>query len=151
VRFDILGRRNARPRWRIYRGGAPRVIHEAYHTPETILDICLSPDGQLLASASSDRTVRLWNPATGEQVQKLEGHSGLVSAAAFSSDGQLLASASGDRTVRLWNPATGEQVQKLEQGNIVRQLRFSSDSQCLETDKGILRLYSCQSTAPLLL
>jgi hypothetical protein len=44
VRFDILGRRNARPRWRIYSGSAPRVIHEAYHTPNTISDICSSLD-----------------------------------------------------------------------------------------------------------
>jgi hypothetical protein len=44
VRFDILVRRNARPRWRIYRGGAPRVIHKAYHMPNTISDICSSLD-----------------------------------------------------------------------------------------------------------
>ena len=45
-------------------------------------------------------------------------------------------------TIRLWNPATGEEVETLEQGVVVYQLRFSSDSQCLKTDKGILRLHS---------
>jgi WD40 repeat protein len=40
--------------------------------------VTFSHDGQLLASASYDRTVRLWNPSTGEQVQTLEGHSDSV-------------------------------------------------------------------------
>src|SRR2546430_11506268 len=48
------------------------------------------------------------------ELQKLEGHSGWVSAVAFSHNGQLLASASYDQTIRLWNPVTGEQVQQLE-------------------------------------
>src|SRR3984957_18548054 len=104
--------------------------------------VAFSHDSQLLASASEDNTVRLWNPATGEQGQQLEGHSNGVSAVAFSHDGQLLASASWDMTVRLWNPATGEEVETLEQGVTIHQLRFSSDSQCLQTDKGILRLHS---------
>ncbi len=45
------------------------------------------------------------------ELQKLEGHSGWVSAVAFSHDGQLLASASWDGPVRLWNPVTGEEVE----------------------------------------
>jgi WD40 repeat protein len=66
-----------------------------------------SPGGKLLASASYDRTVRLWDPATGAVRHTLEGHSDSVNAVAFSPDGKLLASASYDRTVRLWDPATG--------------------------------------------
>jgi len=63
-----------------------------------------------LASASWDEAVRLWNLVTGEELQKLEGHTGPVNTVAFSHDGQLLASASRDKTVRLWNPATGEEL-----------------------------------------
>ena len=66
------------------------------------------------ASASYDETVRLWNPTTGQEVQKLEGHTSEVTAVVFSQDGSLLASALYDKTVRIWNPTTGQEVQKLE-------------------------------------
>ncbi|KAF6238668.1 hypothetical protein HO173_003174 [Letharia columbiana] len=50
--------------------------------------VVFSPDGQLLASASYDNTVRLWDPATGASRGTLEGHSDWVSAVVFSPDGQ---------------------------------------------------------------
>ncbi|KAK4158607.1 hypothetical protein QBC43DRAFT_382350 [Cladorrhinum sp. PSN259] len=63
--------------------------------------VSYSPDGQTIASASSDRTIRLWDTATGVFLQTLRGHGGTVCAVAFSPDGQTVASASYDKTVRL--------------------------------------------------
>ena len=76
--------------------------------------VAFSPGGSLLASASHDETVRLWDVKTGREVQKLDGHTGSVSAVAFSPGGSLLASASHDETVRLWDVKTGREVQKLD-------------------------------------
>ncbi|EMD84653.1 hypothetical protein COCHEDRAFT_1088710, partial [Bipolaris maydis C5] len=63
--------------------------------------VVFSPDGQLVALASDDSTVRVWETATGQCRSVLEGHSYVVSAVVFSPDGQLVASASSDRTVRV--------------------------------------------------
>ena len=100
--------------------------------------VAFSPDGAILASASNDRTVRLWDAKTGEEKQTLEGHSDWVQAVAFSPDGAILASASRDRTVRLWDAKTGEEKQTLKTNQVPRSLLFSSDNRYLKTDRGQL-------------
>lgn len=69
--------------------------------------IAWSPDGSRLESASDDKTIRIWDPATGQCSLTLEGHSLGVNSIAWSPDGSELASTSDDNTIRLWDPATG--------------------------------------------
>jgi WD40 repeat protein len=61
------------------------------------------PDGSRIASGGSDRLVRLWDAATGEEFVRLPGHSDYIFSLAFSPDGKTLVSSSGDFTVRLWD------------------------------------------------
>ncbi|KAF2204397.1 platelet-activating factor acetylhydrolase IB subunit alpha [Delitschia confertaspora ATCC 74209] len=92
--------------------------------------ITFSPDGQLVTSASRDKTVRLWDATTGSCRSTLEGHSDTVTAIAFSPDSQLVASASWDKTVRLWDAATGLCRSTLEgHSHWVVAIAFSPENQ----------------------
>ncbi len=75
--------------------------------------IAWSPDGQFLASASNDKTIRLWNVDTGKPTVILTGHSHKVNCIVWSTNSQELVSASSDGTIAFWETYTGKQIIKL--------------------------------------
>jgi sugar lactone lactonase YvrE len=83
-----------------------------------VLTVAYAPDGRLIASGSMDKTIKFWDPATGNCVKTLEGLASPVNALAFTPDGKSLLSGSGpeEQSLRLWNVADGKGVKVLEGG-----------------------------------
>ncbi|WAO93446.1 Vegetative incompatibility protein HET-E-1 [Fusarium falciforme] len=104
---------------------------------ESVNSVAFSADGQRLASGSGDRTVKVWDAATGACIRTLEGHGGWVTSVAFSADDQRLASGSIDWTVKVWDAATGACVRTLEgHSGWVDSVAFSADGQRLASGSG---------------
>jgi WD40 repeat protein len=74
----------------------------AGHT-QFITGVAFSPDGKTLASGSWDKTVRLWDVQSAQEIKRLEGHTDHITTVAFSPDSKTIASGSRDKTVRLWD------------------------------------------------
>src|SRR6185436_4932751 len=72
---------------------------------EAISQIVFSPDGKILAAASDDKTIHLWDVVKMTTLGTLKGHTDKVKVIAFSPDGTQVISGSIDGTVRLWDAA----------------------------------------------
>jgi len=90
--------------------------------------VAFSSDGKQIVSGSRDKTVRLWDLATGEQVGELKGHRDKVNSVAFSPDGKQIVSGTVGGQVLVWDSATGEQVGELKGHSCrVYSVAFSPD------------------------
>jgi WD40 repeat protein len=96
---------------------------------ECVYSVAFSHNSTWLASASLDKTVKIWDASSGECLQTLEGHSSGLNSVAFSHDSTQLASASFDKTVKIWEASSGACLQTLEgHSKWVRSVAFSHDS-----------------------
>ena len=93
--------------------------------------LAFTSDGQTLAAAMSDKTIKVWNGKTGQLIRTLKGHRYAVRAIAISSDGQTLISGSSDQTIKQWNLKTGQLIRTFKESQSVHQLLLSPDGENL--------------------
>ncbi|ETO30695.1 WD repeat-containing protein [Reticulomyxa filosa] len=87
-----------------------------------------SLDGKQIVSATNDKKIRIWDVASGNELQILKGHPLRATYVQFSPNAKMVVSCSGDKTVILWDVVSGQEIKRLEghSGN-VRSVQFSPD------------------------
>ncbi len=95
-----------------------------------INNLLFSPDGEIIASAGSDKTIKLWS-RQGTLLATLKGHTDVIVHVVFSPDGEIIASASSDKTIKLWS-RQGTLLATLEgHTDDVNRVVFSPDGRTL--------------------
>jgi len=110
---------------------------------DEVWSVSFSPDGQLIATASSDETVKLWS-RKGQELTTLIGHKGIVASVSFSPDSQIIATASFDKTIKLWN-REGQEIRTIEgHEGWIYSVSFSPDGRTIASASkdGTARLWN---------
>ncbi len=136
--------------------GEPKAVLKGHTAP--VQDVCFSPDGRLLLSASKDATARVWDAQTWQPLRTLRGHQGGVARARFSRDGRRILTAGEGQAWKierqttsaeavpepfaglLWDAATGERLAGLNwpegDGGGTRAAELSPDGRLVLTSSG---------------
>lgn len=129
--------------------GGPRLVLSGHES--LVTSLAFSPDGRILASGSSDRTIKIWNPVTGENLKTLSFiNPAPMRSLAFSPDGKLLALGSWNK-VTLLNVVDGKELATLSKareygGTVTHGVLFSPDAKSLITaDMGSLRVWDVET------
>ena len=105
--------------WRNNSDGTQQLIRTIPGHDNTISQVKYSPDGRFIASASWDKTIKLWDAASGKLVNTLRHQDG-VNSIAFSPDGQTIVSGGEDKTLKIWDIT--------DKPRLIKTLRGHTDS-----------------------
>lgn len=75
-----------------------------------VVALAVSPDSNYVATASRDKSAKLWELSTGREVRSFLGHQASVTCVDFSSDGKFIITGGNDRTIKIWNVQTAKEI-----------------------------------------
>jgi len=98
--------------WKVADGSLVREINPSHS--DTVFSLAFSPDGKLLATASADKFVKVFDPSTGKLIKTLSGHTHYVLSVSWRANGRTIASSGADKAVKLWSFPDGAQQKSVE-------------------------------------
>lgn len=115
---------------------------------DDVNQVCFSPHGSFIASASSDHSIKMWDYITGKEILTLSGHSDDVICIGFNSTGTKLVSGSQDRRIKIWDIKSRKELISLTgHSSSVKYVSFNADdSRIVSSDGNTTRLW-CAETA----
>ena len=112
-----------------------KVKNFAQHS-DAVGSVAFSPDGLMLASGSKDKTIQIWDLATGKSIRTFPGDSSTVWSVAFDSSGTKLATGTGFWRVMLWDLKTGQATRTLDHTASVWSVALSPDGKLIASGSG---------------
>ena len=119
----------------------------------TISSASFSPDGKQIISGSWDKTVKLWDASSGQELRTFKGHTSSVSSVSFSPDGKRITSGSWDKTVKLWDASSSQELRTFKgHTGSVKCVVFSPDGKRIVSGSSdeIVKLWDASSGQELL-
>jgi small GTP-binding protein len=108
-----------------------KLLHTLRGHESDVINLACDPDGQILASASEDHTIKLWEFGSGQIIRTLTGHTDEVWTVAFDPRGETLASSGADGTVKFWSVGNGRLIHMLDIDQPVHSLAFDPKGRVL--------------------
>src|SRR5262249_54405856 len=129
-------------------GATTRLGTVRFRHGDFVYDVAFLPNGQAVASASADGSVRLWEVATRKELRRFVGGGLRLDSIAISPDGRALARGSQDRSGRVWETATGGLLHRWETRGPLYAIRFSPDGKNLAACSTSVRVWEVETGAP---